>query len=96
MTLTRPKDAYDREISKETEKVLALEIANEDKNPIDLYKSFQVTRELRNASAAARKVLSKAHSEQYLELIEKRLRKRGLSDRSIETAMLTVRKSLRR
>ena len=94
--VTRPRDSYDREISKETEKVLTLEVVDRDKNPLDLYRAFQITRELRNAAAAARKTLSETYSDQYISLIEKRLRKRGLSDESIETALLTVKKSLRR
>ena len=96
MVVTRPKDAYNKEISEQTEKVISLEITNENRTPIDLYRAFQVNRELRNAATAARKTLSKEYPDKYLTLIEKRLRKRGLSDESIETALLTVKKSLRR
>ena len=96
MVTTRPKDAYDKEISEQTERVITTETTAQDKDPIDLYRSFQVTRELRNAATAARKSLSQEYPGKYLDLIEKRLRKRGLSDESIETALLTVKKSLRR
>ena len=96
MSIERPRDSYDKEISEQTELVLTLEAGDADQSPIDLYRAFQVTRELRNAVAAARKALSKSYPDQYLALIEKRLRKRGLSDESIITAMLTVKKALRR
>ena len=93
--VTRPKDAYDKDISEQEEKYIeGTALSSED--PLNVFRTFQIHRELRNAATAARKVLSKAYSDQYLNLIEKRLRKRGLSDESIETVLLTVKKSLRR
>ena len=93
--VTRPKDAYDREISEQAEQYLQTTTLNTE-NPVNIFRNFQINRELRNAAAAARKALSKEYSAQYLTLIEKRLRRRGLSDEAIDTALLTVKKSLRR
>ena len=95
MVVARPKDAYDREVSTQEEIYIRGTALNLE-DPLAVFKAFQVARELRNAAAAARKAIAKAYPEQYLTLVEKRLRKRGLSDESVITAMLTVKKSLRR
>ena len=79
-----PGDAFGKTLTQET-----LE-------GMEIFRNFQIQRELRNASTHARKILSETYQQEYLTLIEKRLKHRGLSEESIETALLTVKKSLRR
>jgi len=80
-----------------TERLLDKKQAQEEaENLAEIFRNFQIQRELRNASTHARKILSGTYQQEYLTLIEKRLKHRGLSEESIETALLTVKKSLRR
>ena len=87
-----PDDAYGTKIPEE----VLLKTDEGSISTVEIFRNFQIQRELRNASTHARKILSGTYQQEYLTLIEKRLKKRGLSEESIETALLTVKKSLRR
>jgi len=88
-----PVDAYGTKLPEQN---LPTPELDQEKDTIGLLKSWQIQRELRKATAFARKRLSETYQLEYLNLVESKLKLRKLSDESIETAMLTVKKSLRR
>ncbi len=96
MTLTEKKDAYGKDISEAEQALIENRTSPGDSPPLSLYISFQITVELRNAVSRAKKELSRIHSDKFIDLVTERLRMRRLSEESIETALLTLRKSLRK
>jgi len=94
--VSKTEDAYGREISKETKAKIRSPILDPDKDPIDIFRSFQIRNELGKASSFARKQLSQKYSEEFLDLVKNRLKLRGLSTESMEIALLSLQKSLRR
>ena len=96
MSPVKEVDAYGREVSQEEKTLIEGRLKDPEDNTITLWRSFQIKRELRNAVSNAKKILSESHSEEFIDLVTKRLRKRRLSEESIDTALLSLKKSLRR
>jgi len=96
MSPVKEVDAYGREVSQEEKTLIEGRLKDPEDNTITLWRSFQIKRELRNAVSNAKKILSESHSEEFIDLVTKRLRKRGLEEEAVETALLTLKKSLRR
>ena len=88
-----PVDAYGDKLTEATPTIPG---PGQEKDTIDLLKSWQIQRELRKATSFARKKISEHYQLEYLDLVETHLKLSHLSEESIETAMLTVKKSLRR
>ncbi|KKL88087.1 hypothetical protein LCGC14_1928230 [marine sediment metagenome] len=95
MTETRQVDAFGAPVSDKMQANIDAGLP-EGEDPIQIYRTFQIAREVRNAVTGAKKKLALNHPQEFLDHVEKRLKLRRLSKEGLATAMEKARRLVKK